>query len=227
VHNLYACFREVREIRQAIKDGRLMELLELRARNHPNLYQGFRELMMDEEALRLMEAHTPLAGRRGINLYDGLSLRRPRVRRARRRLLENYYSRKGAESMILIPATRHMRLEKLKKITGEEAFDAALYGTPYGLIPHELRYVYPFSQTNYPKNLIEENLEELLNLSLKQLSGRGPRKVMVLEAKPLHLRRFAERLIEALKARGLEVSLLRESRGRQPLSRPSKGGEDE
>lgn len=230
-HNLYVCFREVWEIRQAIRDGRLMELLEVRARAHPSLYQGFRELMAHEEALRLMEAHTPLSSRRGVNLYDGLSLRRPRVRRARRRLMERYYKARGAETMVLIPATRQVGVERLRRLVGTEEFDAALYGTPFGLIPYELRYVYPFSQTNYPRSLIEDELEDLVELSIQQLRGRAPKRLLLWEPRAQHLRVFVEKLLNRLEEEGLEAELIPEKGGGQPLSRPrgrdARRGEDE
>ena len=206
MHNLYVCFREVREIRQAIRDGRLMELLEQRARSHPSLYQGFLEIMGDEDILDLMERHTPLSARRGVNLYDEVSLGRPRVRRARRRLMELFSKPREGERLVLIPATMKVSWSKLAEALGE-GFEAALYGTPYGLVPLELRYTYPFSQTNHPKSLIEENLNELVELAVRQVEGRGYREVIVLEAKSRVLRRFGGRLAQEMESRGLKVEL--------------------
>ncbi len=208
MHNLYVCFREVREVRQAIRDGRLMELLEQRARSHPSLYQGFLEIMRNGELMELMERHVPLSSRRGVNLYDKVSLARPRVRRARRRLAQLFSTPPDEGRLVLIPATMKVSWSRLVEALGG-GFEAALYGTPYGLVPLELRYTYPFSQTNHPKALIEENMEELVDLAVRQVEGRGYREVVVLESRTRVLRRFGERLAKELEARGLRVEVRR------------------
>ena len=208
-HNLYACFREIREIKQAIRDGRLMELLEMRARSHPRLYQAFRWIMENEELLKLMEDNTPLSSRRGINLFDELSLRRPRIRRARRRLMERYFKQSGhEESLVLIPFNRRMSFEKLERIVGEEVFEVAYYGTPYGLIPDQLRYTYPFSQTNYPRKLIEEVSEDLVKLMIEQIRAGGYKRIHIIGSKSRYLRELASKLHEALHKLGICSSLI-------------------
>ena len=209
-HNLYACFREIREVRQAVRDGRLMELLELRAKSHPSLYQAFKRLMENDGILELMERHTPISFRRGISLYNKISLRRPIVRRSMERLLENYYKERREENILLLPATFMAGWEKIEKIAaerfGEERFEALYYGSPYGLIPYSLRYTYPFSQTEYPKKIIEECEEELIELVKRQLQNRKPRRVFLVEPRSRYLKRFAERVAGILVEKGVEVS---------------------
>ena len=208
-HNLYACFREIREIKQAIRDGRLMELLEIRARSHPRLYQAFRWIMENEDLLRLMENHTPLSSRRGINLFDRLSLKRPRIRRARRRLMENYFKLSAHEKhLVLIPFNRKIGFEKLKRIVGEDVFEIAYYGTPYGLVPDQLKYTYPFSQTNYPRALIEDASENLAELMIEQLKAGGYERIYVISSRSKHLKELALKLLKALHETGIKSSLI-------------------
>ncbi len=207
MHNLHVCFEEVRKIKQAIRDGRLMELLEQRARSHPSLYQGFIEIIRNEDLLKLMEENAPISGRRGVNLYDDMSLRRPLVRAARRRLLENCLAGRGAgKEALLLPETLKLPLEKASRLP--ESLDVLFYGSPYGLIPIGLRYTYPFSQTNYPKALIEYNLDELLAEALKQFEAAGYRRAHILKPESRHLERLEERLVKSLSGLGVEVEEL-------------------
>jgi 7-cyano-7-deazaguanine tRNA-ribosyltransferase len=44
-HNLYVSFAEMRRIRQAIREGRLLQLVDARARGHPSMVDGYRTLL--------------------------------------------------------------------------------------------------------------------------------------------------------------------------------------
>lgn len=204
-HNLYVCFREIAEIKQAIKDGRLMELMEIRARSHPYLYHAFREIMMDDQVIEMMRRHTPLYSRRGISVFDSLSLRRPEVGRARDRLRENIFSGRRRAKAILIPYTVKASIKRLEKIVegGLEDYDLLLYGSPYGLIPVEIRYVYPFSQTEFPKSLAAD--EGVIESVYKQIVAAGYREILVLEARNPHIREAAKRIVERLSGAGIAI----------------------
>lgn len=57
-HNLYVSFSEIHRIRQAIRDGRLLELVDARARGHPALLDGYRALT---EYSNQLENQAPIA----------------------------------------------------------------------------------------------------------------------------------------------------------------------
>jgi 7-cyano-7-deazaguanine tRNA-ribosyltransferase len=81
-HNLYICFQEIERVRNAIKNGRIWELAEQRARSHPMLLQGFKAL---KKYRKLLERYEPLS--RKSSLATGIeSLERPLVTRARKRI---------------------------------------------------------------------------------------------------------------------------------------------
>jgi len=207
MHNLYVCFEEVKRVKQAIRDGRLMELIEQRARSHPSLYQGFIEIMRDEDLVKLMEENAPISGRRGINLYDEMSLGRPLVRVARRRLLENCLAGRGSGGeALLLPETFKLSLEKASKLP--KNLDILFYGSPYGLIPLGLRYTYPFSQTNYPRALLDSSLEELLAEALKQFMAAGYERAYILKPETRTLKKFEEELAKKLRDLGVAVEEL-------------------
>jgi len=81
-HNLHVTFGEMRTIKQAIKEGSLMELVEQRARNHPTMLDGYRTLLDGADRL---EASDP-ASKDAFFHVSAESSRRPEVRRHHERL---------------------------------------------------------------------------------------------------------------------------------------------
>jgi len=47
-HNLHVSFEEIRRVKAAIRNGELLELVDARARSHPSLLDGYRELLTDD-----------------------------------------------------------------------------------------------------------------------------------------------------------------------------------
>src|SRR2546421_4862662 len=62
-HNLWTCFSELRRIREAIRKGRLWELLELRSQAHPALKECFNRISRYAE---ILERSTPAVKPHGI-----------------------------------------------------------------------------------------------------------------------------------------------------------------
>lgn len=127
-HNLYVTFAEMREVKQAIKEGSLWELVEQRCRVHPQLLNGLRRALSYSEWI---EQFQPAP--RATFFYSGPeSSLRPEVLRYRKRLKNlNFKGR------ILI---REKRLEN------EDEFDHVLeFKPPLGAFPLELKETYPFN----------------------------------------------------------------------------------
>jgi 7-cyano-7-deazaguanine tRNA-ribosyltransferase len=81
-HNLHVTFQEIRTIKQALRSGDLLELVETRARAHPAMLDGYRALVGHAEQL---EREEPVS--KGAFFYlSGESARRPEVVRHRDRL---------------------------------------------------------------------------------------------------------------------------------------------
>lgn len=81
-HNLHVTFGEIRRIKQAIRAGNLLELVEQRARAHPTMLDGYRTLLDHADQL---EATDPVS--KGAFFYTSHeSARRPEVLRHRQRL---------------------------------------------------------------------------------------------------------------------------------------------
>ncbi len=81
-HNLHVTFEEIRRIKQAIRSGTLLELVEQRARAHPTMLDGYRTLLDHADQL---ERSDPVS--KGAFFYTSHeSARRPEVLRHHRRL---------------------------------------------------------------------------------------------------------------------------------------------
>lgn len=127
-HNLYATFAEIRLIKQCIKDGNLLELVEQRCRAHPKLLDGLEKLYTHSSWLERFDPAT-----KGTYFYCGPeSASRPEILRFGKRL-----ERFSLEGSVLI------RTGQLK---GEKSYDQILtFKAPFGAFPVEMEEVYPFN----------------------------------------------------------------------------------
>jgi len=153
-HNLYVSFSEIKLTKQAMVEGRLWELLELRAHGHPNLLKASKIL---DKYTEYLEKHSPITKRSGLFFFSSLGLSRPEVIRHKKRLSERYSPPK-AEVLVLLPQTRmkpfhrsnecQRALRDIQRKLGEEIddFHVCMYAAPFGVVPIELDEVYPLSQ---------------------------------------------------------------------------------
>ncbi len=81
-HNLHVSFAEIDRIKQAIRDGTLLELLEERARAHPAMLDAYRALLVHDGWL---ETHHPIRGDTVFHLSEE-SASRPEIGRYHDRL---------------------------------------------------------------------------------------------------------------------------------------------
>lgn len=126
-HNLHASFAEMRRIRQAIRRGNLLELLEARARGHPDLLDGYRALLDHAEWL---ERSDPVSKDAFFHLSAESALR-PEVLRHHERLDR-------------LPVDEEEVL--LTEGGPSDAFDATWRVLPpFGPFPRALSETYPFT----------------------------------------------------------------------------------
>lgn len=157
-HNLYVCQAEMRRIKLAISEGRLWELLELRARSHPALLRGLYQVRHYAEYI---EKHSPTTKKRGIFYLGSTGLYRPEVIGYARRLRKNYSPPTKAKLLLLLPQTTvkpfhtsHWFRVAWQKIVEKIGVDAlklhiCFYMVPFGVVPIELDDVYPISQSEF------------------------------------------------------------------------------
>lgn len=154
-HNLHVCIAELKRIKQAIRDGRLWEHLEMRARAHPALFAALKKLKSHKD---FIEKGSPTVKRSGLFFFSAVSLARPEVVRYRNRLLERYCPPESARVLLLVPQTRKKPFHKAQGFNKirqvfqslgdvlSSAVHVCFYVAPFGLIPLELDEVYPLSQ---------------------------------------------------------------------------------
>jgi len=122
-HNIAVSFAEIRRIKQAIRRGTLFELVEARARGHPAVLDGYRQLL---EYADQLEATDPVSKDTFFYLSAD-SARRPEVARHHERLAR-------------LDAPADLRLS-----TGTPPGDIWQVQPPFGPIPPALRDVYPLT----------------------------------------------------------------------------------
>jgi 7-cyano-7-deazaguanine tRNA-ribosyltransferase len=118
----------MREVKQAIKEGRLWELVEQRCRAHPRLLDGLKRALYHSEWI---ERFQPAS--RATFFYSGPeSALRPEVVRFRKKLV-NF----KLDGRVLIRVPRQ---------ENEDDFDHVLeFKPPFGAYPVELKETYPFN----------------------------------------------------------------------------------
>ncbi len=165
-HNLYACFQELRLIKQCIREGSLWDLLEARCRSHPRMLDGLRSLSARAAWLEGLDTSS-----KSTFFYLGPdSASRPEVIR--------YSSRIG-----------RLSFQGNVLITDDLKADAKGFGQvlhfkpPFGPYPPELSETYPFNAEvpeeadraamqkaiENTKLLIEANPQARFSMRLKNL----------------------------------------------------------
>jgi 7-cyano-7-deazaguanine tRNA-ribosyltransferase len=154
-HNLHVCVAELKRIKQAIRDGRLWEHVEMRAHAHPALLTALKRVKNYEDYI---EKHSPTVKQSGFFFFDGVGLVRPEIAHYRERLAKRYNPPREAKTLLLVPQDREKpfhRSERFKEVRRiinrclEEQTNTVhvcFYAAPFGVIPLELDEVYPLSQ---------------------------------------------------------------------------------
>jgi len=162
-HNLYACIEEMRRVRQAILEGRLWELVELRAHCHPSLLQALKRAGLYSSFL---EKHSPSTRRKGLFYFGGEGLSRPEITRYNKRLIERYKPPKKAKVLVLIPYQNDKPYHKsrlvrriLQEVSEKREVHLGVCAAPFGVVPIEIDDIFPVSQTETPFPPDEKSLE--------------------------------------------------------------------
>lgn len=138
-HNLFISFEEIRRIREAIRRGTLFELLEQRARSHPALLDGYRQLLEYPE----QSAATDPTTKDAFFYLSRESAHRPEVIRHHQRL-----GRFDVGSELLLTAGN-------PSDSYEECWRLV---APFGPVPRALSDAYPFTAER-PDSLDREAFE--------------------------------------------------------------------
>lgn len=186
-HNLHISFAEIRQIRQAISEGSLWELVEERCRVHPYLLDALRNLRKYAPQL---EKYDP-PNKKSAFFYSGPeSLHRPevlrhlgridRLPRSRRLLLlpstEKPYSKNISGEMEhyseMIKFYSNIQDSDLNEVINSSGdLQVAVVDVPFSIIPLEIEEVYPLAQNESP-SILDEDARKFLTENLKEYLGK-------------------------------------------------------
>jgi len=170
-HNLHVCVAALREIKQAITEGRLWELLDCVSHGHPSLLRALRHF---KKYSGFLEKNSPVAGRRGLFYFGSEDLSRPEIVRHERRMRENYLDPPQAKVLLLLPqvdrrpfhtSPEHRRIwTALDRALGQmsHVVDVCTYAAPFGVVPWEIDDVYPLSQIEIALPCDRETLDRVV-----------------------------------------------------------------
>lgn len=159
-HNLFASLRELKKVKNAIHEGSIWEMVEMRARAHPSLLAVLKVLGKHGEYLEGVEP----TSRRGAFFYCGPeSYERPCVARYRERFFTRY-RRPGARVLVGFedgpkPYARGYakEIERVREKVDADFLVASFFGP----VPIELDEFYPVAQSVVPDRLDDEVSEKV------------------------------------------------------------------
>src|SRR2546425_2858349 len=148
-HNLWTCFSELRRIREAIRKGRLWELLELRSQAHPSLKECFSRISHYAE---ILERSTPAVKPHGIFYLGPSSDNRPEKLRFVSKLPGSVEER--SKFVLVLPGRwrrpfhEDPRYESIAKaFYDHRRLSICFYSVSWGPVPIELDETFPIAQT--------------------------------------------------------------------------------
>jgi 7-cyano-7-deazaguanine tRNA-ribosyltransferase len=188
-HNLHVCMGEIKRIKQAIRDGRLWEHIEMRAHAHPALLSALKRVKDYQDYI---EQNSPTVKQSGLFFFDGVGLARPEVVHYRKRLTERYRPPAGVSVLVLFPQTKMKPFHRADEFKdaykvinrvgeGADKVHVCFYCAPFGVVPLELDEVYPLSQHEVAMPLDEEVIAFVAKQVAHYVSGHGYRAVVLLD----------------------------------------------
>lgn len=214
-HNLWVILNEINLIKQAIYEGRLWELLEIRSKSHPKLFTSFLKF---KKYRFFIEKNDPLTKgvTRGLFYTSFEGLARPEVTRHLLRLEKNV-SFNEKNILILVPENEKNRkyakflLNKflLQHSNLFNSLHICMYGPPFGVIPIELIDIYPFSQYEKPNIIDNTSSEREITLcALKSLLRKGSyNKVIIIFDNKCVSKILVKQIVKMLKNKGVKFKV--------------------
>lgn len=159
-HNLFVSAAEMRRVRQAINDGKLFELVAIRARNHPSLLEAFQTMTARMNSI----IDSDPFGKSSSIFYTGPeTVLRPEISRFHSRIIQRYPFTE-TDTIIIVPdlgerpfsESAGTVISEVKKLGHKKVILAFL--TPIGIIPWELEHVHPAQQCIFPYTVDKETL---------------------------------------------------------------------
>jgi 7-cyano-7-deazaguanine tRNA-ribosyltransferase len=218
-HNLHVSFCELRQIKQAITEGRLWEHLEMRAHAHPALLQAAKKLGKYREYL---EKQSPITKRNGIFFFSSLGLARPEVVCYSKRFVDRYSPPPKTKILLLLPQTgtkpfhnskEHETVRKeMQQSLGDrvDLVHVCTYAAPFGIIPTELDDIYPLSQNEIASPFDAETVMYVAKQTANYIKNTNYDRVILLRDPKVWRGKIAAACRRACKKKQVPFTMLRE-----------------
>ena len=102
-HNYFMLFNGIKQVRNAIRQGRLRELVEIRVMGDPGVSAMLR--ILDLKQYSFLEERAPLTRKNTLLATGKQALYRPEIRRFQERLLQRYHKPKSTAVLLLLPCS--------------------------------------------------------------------------------------------------------------------------
>jgi 7-cyano-7-deazaguanine tRNA-ribosyltransferase len=158
-HNLYVTIEEINRIHVALRENCLWELVQERVRAHPALIEALNVVLSKYPEFFLKS--DPVIKKSGFFYTGPESLLRPEVKRHVKKIIETYAPPSGTQILLLVPDVEdnfhpsspfQQCLELIQQLTHKGIIHLCIYSPIFGIIPEELKEIYPLSQHEYPRN---------------------------------------------------------------------------
>ncbi len=165
MHNLYACFSELKRVREALRRGELWNLVEKRAVSHPEMWGVLQAIANNTEFLAERE---PLWKDGAFQHTCPASSMDPFVRMVRTRIedmAENAGPQEGRCAVLKFRKEREPERDLLlAEALLKKGYGEVFIQSYFGLIPFGLCATYPFGQSILPSRFGPETMGELENM---------------------------------------------------------------
>lgn len=156
-HNYYASLSEFGIVRNAIRYGKLRELVEARALSEPWMVSVLR--ILDRDHYPFMERNHPVSGGPLIAATTD-SLNRPEIVRFRNRVRDRYKKPPSKKILLFLPCsakkpysfskTHRIIRSTLLEIANRHVVHEVVITSPLGVVPKEVELFYPAQQYDIP-----------------------------------------------------------------------------
>jgi 7-cyano-7-deazaguanine tRNA-ribosyltransferase len=169
-HNLYVSFAELKNIRTAIHQGSLWELVERRAYSNPYLLESLQQLQTKQNK-QWLSTFEPISKKKALFYTGSQSIHRPIIYRIHQRLNTRYI--KNSDKTIVLPEAKKpyslYYSEIIQQLFTKENVNIII-DSSFGPVPVELDEMYPFAQSIVPKQVdlqTKKIAKKILNNYLK------------------------------------------------------------
>jgi len=222
IHNLHVINKEIKRTKIAIREGRLWELLEERARTHPALREALYYLIKYIEWIEKLDPRVK-GDVHGIFLYDSTSIHRPEIIRHYRVLDRYISSTRGVNKVILIPGSpidKPFResisvKEALSKLgislKDIDRYKVFVYLPFFNLVPLDIDQTYPYSQFEAPIHVDDSLLKKLRDELINLMSRLSEAEVVIAtcDELPWGTERFIESVMRNIEVKSLRIIKVR------------------